>query len=179
MWKEWMTIRCFGERGRDCVVFIFYFFFFVVNDAVKMSDLFFIELGVKKWKGQLFACELFVCVILFLKLCLYFQTSKRWYECYDWRWTRFARCGWGLMCVVLWNLEWGDDNVVWGLGVGWLGMGSCRRIDGLIVKRRYLYDNSISGTIPSQVCNLNSLSNCRLDIESGLITNSCNGCVNG
>ena len=43
-----MRIRSFGERGRDCVVFLFYFFFFVVNDAVKMGDLYPIELGVKK-----------------------------------------------------------------------------------------------------------------------------------
>ena len=52
-----MRIRCLGERGRDCVVFLFYFFFFVVNDAVKIGDLFFIKLGVKKWKGQLSAVD--------------------------------------------------------------------------------------------------------------------------
>ena len=36
-------------------MFLFYFFFIVVNDAVKIGDLFFIKLGVKKWKGQLSA----------------------------------------------------------------------------------------------------------------------------
>ena len=52
-----MRIRCFGERGRDCVVLLFYFFFFVVYDAMKIGDHFFIELGVKKWKGQLSAVD--------------------------------------------------------------------------------------------------------------------------
>ena len=47
----------FGERGRECVVFLYYFFFIVVNDAVKMGDHFFIKLGVKKWKGQLGAVD--------------------------------------------------------------------------------------------------------------------------